>query len=67
MMHVQTPPGITERRKEVLDLRKSLEVIEEAALEGAHTVRSIQNFFRKRTDGKSLEPVTMMLLKAAWS
>jgi signal transduction histidine kinase/ActR/RegA family two-component response regulator len=59
LMHVQTPPGITERRKGVLDLRKSLEVIEEAALEGAHTVRRIQNFSRKKTDDKSLNPVDL--------
>ncbi len=59
LMHVQTPPGITERRKGVLDLKKSLEVIEEAALEGAHTVRRIQNFSRKKTDDKSLNPVDL--------
>ena len=59
IMNVQTPPGITERRKGVLDLRKSLEVIEEAALEGAHTVRRIQNFSRKKTDDKSLNPVDL--------
>jgi signal transduction histidine kinase/CheY-like chemotaxis protein len=59
LMNVQTPPGITERRKGVLDLRKSLEVIEEAALEGAHTVRRIQNFSRKKTDDKSLSPVDL--------
>jgi CheY-like chemotaxis protein len=59
LMNVQTPPGITERRKGVLDLRKSLEVIEEAALEGAHTVRRIQNFSRKKTDDKSLNPVDL--------
>jgi PAS domain S-box-containing protein len=59
IMNVQTPPGIEERRKGVLDLRKSLEVIEDAALEGAHTVRRIQDFSRKRTDTKSLEPVNL--------
>ena len=59
IMHVQTPPGIKERRKGVLDLKKSLEVIEEAALEGAHTVRRIQDFSRKRNDSKSLEPVNL--------
>jgi PAS domain S-box-containing protein len=59
MMNVQTPPGIKERRRGILDLKKSLEVIEEAALEGAHTVRRIQDFSRKRTDSKSLEPVNL--------
>jgi PAS domain S-box-containing protein len=59
MMNVQTPLGMQERRKGVLDLKKSLEVIEEAALEGAHTVRRIQDFSRKRADSKSLEPVNL--------
>ncbi len=59
MMNIQTPTGMNERRKGVLDLKKSLAVIEEAALEGAHTVRRIQDFSRKRADGKSLEPVNL--------
>ncbi|MDX1779423.1 MAG: PAS domain S-box protein, partial [Thermodesulfobacteriota bacterium] len=59
MMNVQTPPGIKERRKGVLDLKKSLEVIEDAALEGAHTVRRIQDFSRKGTDSKGLEPANL--------
>ena len=59
MMDIQTPPDIKERRKGILDLRKSLEVIEGAALEGAHTVRRIQDFSRKRTDDKNLEPVNL--------
>jgi len=47
-LHIDTPRGTTERRKSVSDLKKSLEVIEKAALDGAETVRRIQDFARTR-------------------
>ncbi|MCX5898727.1 MAG: ATP-binding protein, partial [Proteobacteria bacterium] len=48
------PPG-HERRKTVIDLVKGLEVIEKAALDGAETVLSIQQFSRKSIDTKDVE------------
>jgi len=59
MMNIKTPPGIQERRKTVLDLKKSLAIIEEAALDGANTVRRIQDFSRRKDDGRSIMPVNM--------
>ncbi len=59
MMNIKTPPGVQERRKAALDLKKSLEIIEEAALDGANTVRRIQDFSRKKDDDRSLMPVNM--------
>jgi signal transduction histidine kinase/ActR/RegA family two-component response regulator len=59
MMNIKTPPGIQERRSTALDLKKSLEIIEEAALDGANTVRRIQDFSRKKDDERSLMPVNM--------
>lgn len=47
-LHIDTPRGTTERRKSVSDLKKSLEVIEKAALDGAETVRRIQDFAQMR-------------------
>lgn len=41
-----------ERRKSVCNLKKGLEIIEKASLDGAETVRRIQEFSRVRTDDK---------------
>jgi PAS domain S-box-containing protein len=57
MMNIKTPPGIQERRKTVLDLKKSLAIIEEAALDGANTVRRIQDFSRRRDGDRCSMPV----------
>ena len=51
-MHFQTPPGVQEKRKSILDLLKDLEIIERASLDGAETVRRVQEFSRKRVDDK---------------
>jgi len=59
MMNIKTPPGIEERRRTALDLKKSLEIIEEAALDGANTVRRIQDFSRKKDDDGSRMPVNL--------
>ena len=59
MMDIQTPQGMPERRKTAVDLRKSLEVIEEAALDGASTVKRIQDFSRKRGDESSIMTVDL--------
>jgi len=52
------PPG-HERRKAVIDLVKSLEVIEKAALDGAETVLRIQQFSRKAIDTKYVDMLDM--------
>lgn len=51
-MILKSPQGEQERRKSVAELNKSLEVIEQASLDGAETVRRIQEFSRKREDDK---------------
>ena len=56
-MCLSSPPGIKEKRKSILDLKKGLEVIEKAALDGAETVRRIQEFSRRGTDEESFTQV----------
>ena len=56
-MQFAPPPGIREQRKSMLDLIKSLEIIERASFDGAETVRRIQEFSRKRTDDKDFTQV----------
>jgi len=56
-MHFKTPPGIQEKRKSMLELRKSLEVIEHAAIDGAETVRRIQEFSRRNSNDKCFTQV----------
>ncbi|MBW1824863.1 MAG: PAS domain S-box protein, partial [Deltaproteobacteria bacterium] len=51
-MILEPPPGKEERRKSVFELKKGLEVIERASLDGAETVRRIQEFARRRDDDK---------------
>jgi CheY-like chemotaxis protein len=56
---VDSPPSKKERRKSVLGLKKGLEVIEKASLDGAETVRRIQEFARRRDDDKYFTLVDM--------
>ncbi|MCK5514194.1 MAG: response regulator, partial [Deltaproteobacteria bacterium] len=58
-MIVDSPPSKKERRKSVLELKKRLEVIERASLDGAETVRRIQEFARRRDDDKCFTHVDM--------
>jgi len=58
-MIVDSPPSKQERRKSVLELKKGLEVIEKASLDGAETVRRIQEFARRRDDDKYFTLVDM--------
>ena len=51
-MQFQTPSNLTEKRKSMRDLVKSLEIIERASFDGAETVRRIQEFSRKRSDDR---------------
>ena len=56
-MQFKPPEGKEEKRKSIIDLTKSLEIIEKASLDGAETVRRIQEFSRKRVDDKDFTPV----------
>ncbi len=56
-MQFQAPPGIKEKRKSMLDLVKSLEIIERASIDGAETVRRIQEFSRKRSDDRDFTEI----------
>jgi len=56
-MQIEPPTEKGERRKATHDLRKSLEVIEKAALDGTETIRRIQEFARKRNDDKHFADV----------
>ncbi|KPJ62014.1 MAG: hypothetical protein AMJ42_00335 [Deltaproteobacteria bacterium DG_8] len=58
-MQIDTPPGKEERRKSTRDLKKSLDVIEKASLDGAETVRRIQEFSRRREEDKYFTPVDL--------
>ncbi len=51
-MQFKPPPGKEEKRKAMIDLIKSLEIIERASSDGAETVRRIQEFSRRRSDDK---------------
>ena len=56
-MNLETPSGKQERRKVMRELKKGLEVIEKASLDGAETVRRIQEFSRKRADDSDFTQV----------
>ena len=56
-MNFEKPSGGKERRKGVLELEKGLGIIEKASLDGAETVRRIQEFSRRRTDDKNITQV----------
>ena len=58
-MQFKPPAGITEKRKSMIDLIKSLEIIEKASFDGAETVRRIQEFSRKRVDDKEFTPLNI--------
>jgi PAS domain S-box-containing protein len=58
-MQFTPPAGKQEKRKAMLDLIKSLEIIERASLDGAETVRRIQEFARKRSDDKGFTQVNI--------
>jgi PAS domain S-box-containing protein len=51
------PMGEREKRKSMFDLKAGLEVIERASLDGADTVRRIQEFCRRSVDDKNFTQV----------
>jgi PAS domain S-box-containing protein len=51
-LHFQSPPGGRDKRKSTMELMKGLEIIEKASLDGAETVRRVQEFSRRRVDDK---------------
>ncbi|MBW1854785.1 MAG: response regulator [Deltaproteobacteria bacterium] len=55
--HLEPPAGKQEKRKSTLELKASLEIIERASLDGAETVRRIQEFSRRRTDDKDFTQI----------
>jgi PAS domain S-box-containing protein len=57
--------GKPERRKSYVDLKKGLEIIEKAALDGAETVRRIQEFSRKRDEQDDVKYFTEVDVHAA--
>ena len=58
-MQIKSPLGKQEKRKSVLELRKGLEIIERASLDGAETVRRIQEFSRKRDEDKHFTTIDL--------
>ena len=56
-MQLNSPVGKEEKRKSVFELKKGLEIIEKASLDGAETVRRIQEFSRRRTDDRDFTRV----------
>ncbi len=56
-LHFQPPPGVQEKRKSILNLIKGLEIIERASLDGAETVRRVQEFSRRRIDDKDFSQI----------
>jgi PAS domain S-box-containing protein len=57
--NTETAPGKQERRRLANELRKSLEIIEKASLDGADTVRRIQEFSRERSDDKKYTVINL--------
>jgi len=58
-MIVETPPEKEERRKSIIELKEGLEIIEKASIDGAETVRSIQEFSRRREDDKHFTTIDL--------
>jgi len=58
-MCIKTTQEKEERRKSVIEMKRGLEIIEQAALDGAETVRRIQEFSRKREDDKYFRKVDL--------
>ncbi len=56
-MQFNPPDGQPEQRKAMINLIKSLGVIEKASFDGAETVRRIQEFARKRADDKDFTQI----------
>jgi PAS domain S-box-containing protein len=58
-MQLEPPLSPEERQKLLLDLLKSLDIIEKASFDGAQVVKRIQEFSRKRTDNQDFTPITI--------
>jgi len=56
---IERSNGGHEKTKSAVDLKRGLEVIEKAAMDGAETVHRIQEFSRKRDDEKQFTKVDM--------
>ncbi len=58
-LNFNVPTGKQEKRKSVYEIKNGLDIIEKAAMDGAETVRRIQEFARKRTDDKDFVQVNI--------
>ena len=58
-MVIQSPEGVQEKRKSIIELKEGLDVIEQASRDGAETVRRIQEFARRRADDKHFGTVDL--------
>ena len=56
-LNLTVPTGKQEKRKSVCEIKNGLDIIEKAAMDGAETVRRIQEFARRRTDDKDFVQV----------
>jgi PAS domain S-box-containing protein len=59
-MVIDPSTGEQERRKSVTTLKEGLDVIEQASMDGAETVRRIQEFARRRDDDKNFTTVDLI-------
>ena len=58
-MIMKAPQGERERRKSMIEIKKSLKVVEKAALDGAETVRRILEFSRRTEDDRHFTEVDL--------
>ncbi len=58
-LNLNVPTGKQEKRKSVYEIKNGLDIIEKAAMDGAETVRRIQEFARKRMDDKDFVQVNI--------
>ena len=58
-LNLNVPTGKQEKRKSVYEIKNGLDIIEKAAMDGAETVRRIQEFARRRTDDKDFVQVNI--------
>jgi len=58
-LQLEPPLSPEERQKLLLDLLRSLDIIEKASFDGAQVVKRIQEFSRKRTDDRDFKAINI--------
>ncbi len=58
-LQLEPPLSSEERQKLLLDLLRSLDIIEKASFDGAQVVKRIQEFSRKRTDDRDFKAINI--------